>query len=146
MVVFRYPKNPSVDYIKRVIGLPGDTISYFGKQVYVNGELAKQTSLGTFTTTGEGLHMTGADRRKESLGDIEHQILVDRGRASLEGEYIVPEGNYFVMGDNRDNSNDGRVWGFVPDENLVGRAFMIWMNWDGVQNRVSWERVGKFIE
>lgn len=146
VVVFRYPKNPSVDYIKRVVGVSGDTISYFGKQVYVNGELAKQTSLGTFTTTGEGLHMTGADKRKENLAGVEHQILVDRGRASMEGEFIVPEGQYFVMGDNRDNSNDSRVWGFVPDENLVGRAFMIWMNWDGVQNRVSWERVGSFIE
>jgi len=146
VVVFRYPKNPSVDYIKRVIGVPGDTISYFGKQLYVNGELAKQTALGTFTTTGEGLHMTGTDRRMENLAGIEHEILVDRGRGSMEGEYIVPEGQYFVMGDNRDNSNDSRVWGFVPDENLVGRAFMIWMNWDGVQNRVSWERVGNIIK
>jgi len=146
VVVFRYPKNPSVDYIKRVVGVSGDTISYFGKQVYVNGELAKQTGLGTFTTTGEGLHMTGADRRMENLAGVEHQILVDRGRASMEGEFIVPEGQYFVMGDNRDNSNDSRVWGFVPDENLVGRAFMIWMNWDGVQDRVSWERVGSLID
>jgi len=149
VVVFRYPKNPSVDYIKRVVGVPGDTVSYFGKQVYVNGEVAKQTGLGTFTTTGEGLHMTGADRRMENLAGVEHQILVVRGRVSNQDdkvEFIVPEGQYFVMGDNRDNSNDSRAWGFVPDENLVGRAFMIWMNWDGVQNRVSWERVGSFIE
>ncbi len=149
VVVFRYPKNPSVDYIKRVVGLPGDTISYLGKQVYVNGVVAKQTSLGTYTTTGEGLHMTGADRRIENLAGVEHQILVVRGRGSNpenKVEFIVPEGQYFVMGDNRDNSNDSRVWGFVPDENLVGRAFMIWMNWDGIQNRISWERLGSFIE
>lgn len=146
VVVFRYPKEPSVDYIKRVVGMPGDTISYFGKQVYINGELARQVSLGTYTSTGEGLYMTGRDRRKEQLGDIEHEILVDKGRPSQEGEFIVPEGHYFVMGDNRDNSNDSRVWGFVPDENLVGKAFMIWMNWDGVQSRVSWERIGNMIE
>ncbi len=146
VVVFRYPKEPSVDYIKRVVGVPGDTISYFGKQVYINGELAKQTGLGTYTTTGEGLRMNGADRRVEKLGAIEHEILIDRSRPSMEGEFIVPEGQYFVMGDNRDNSNDSRVWGFVPDENLVGRAFMIWMNWDSIQDRVSWERIGNIIE
>ena len=146
VVVFRYPKDPSVDYIKRVVGLPGDTINYFGKQVYVNGELARQTPMSTYTATGEGLYMTGADLRKEELGKVEHEILVMKGRPSQEGEYIVPEGHYFVMGDNRDNSNDSRFWGFVPDENLVGKAFMIWMNWDGVQNRVSWERIGNIIE
>lgn len=146
VVVFRYPGDPSVDYIKRVVGLPGDTISYFGKQVYVNGELARQTSLGPYIATGEGGYMTGADRRLEQLDEVEHEILVMKGRLSKEGEYVVPEGHYFVMGDNRDNSNDSRVWGFVPDENLVGRAFMIWMNWDGVQDRVSWERIGTIIE
>jgi len=146
VVVFRYPKNPSVDYIKRVVGLPGDTISYFGKQLYINGELAKQNGLGPYTATGEGLYMTGADLREEQLGKAEHEILIMRGRNSKEGEFIVPEGHYFVMGDNRDNSNDSRFWGFVPDENIVGRAFMIWMNWDSVQNRVSWERIGNIID
>jgi signal peptidase I len=145
VVVFRYPKNPSVDYIKRVIGLPGDTISVFGKQVYVNGVLAPQTSLGPYTATGEGLYMTGADLRMEKLGDVKHDILIMPGRPSREGEYVVPEGHYFVMGDNRDNSNDSRYWGFVPDENLVGKAFMIWMNWDSIQNRISWERIGNTI-
>ena len=146
VVVFRYPKNPSVDYIKRVVGLPGDTITYYGKQVYINGEPAKQQGLGVYTATGTALYMTGADHRKEDLGEIEHEILVMKGRPSIEGEFVVPEGHYFVMGDNRDNSNDSRVWGFVPDENLVGKAFMIWMNWDKVQSRVSWERIGNMID
>lgn len=146
VLVFRYPKDPSVDYIKRVVGLPGDTISYFGKQIYVNGELARQTSLGPYVATGEGMHMTGADLRREQLGEIEHNILVMKGRPSQEGEFIVPEGQYFVMGDNRDNSNDSRVWGFVSDEHLVGKAFMIWMSWDSVQSRVAWERIGTIIE
>lgn len=146
VAVFRYPNDPSTDYIKRVIGVPGDTIRYYGKQVYINGEPAEQTSLGTYATTGEGLRMTGTDKRLEKLGDIEHEILVDTTRPSMNGETVVPEGQYFVMGDNRDNSNDSRVWGFVPDENLVGKAFMIWMNWDSVQDRVSWERIGNIIE
>lgn len=146
VIVFRYPEDPSIDYIKRVVGLPGDTISYFGKQLYINGELAPQTRLGPYTTTGEGRHMIGADRRREQLGDVEHDILVMQGRRSQEGEYVVPEGHYFVMGDNRDNSRDSRVWGFVPDENLVGKAFMIWMSWDGVNNAVSWGRIGDTIE
>jgi signal peptidase I len=147
VVVFRYPKDPSVDYIKRVVGLPGDTISYFGKQVYVNGELAKQTLIGPYTATGEGLAMTvmGSDLRQEQLGKVKHEILIVRGRPSIEGEFVVPEGKYFVMGDNRDNSNDSRFWGFVPEKNLVGKAFMIWMNWDGIQKRVSWERIGNMI-
>jgi len=146
VVVFRYPEDPSVDYIKRVVGLPGDTISYYGKQLYVNGEPAKQKRLGIYTATGTALYMTGADRRIEALGNTEHEILVVKGRRSPEGEFVVPDGHYFVMGDNRDNSNDSRVWGFVPDENLVGKAFMIWMSWDSVQNRVSWERIGNSIE
>jgi len=145
VVVFRFPKEPSVDYIKRVVGLPGDTISYYGRQVYVNGELAQQRQVGTYAATGTSLYMTGAELRMETLGEVEHQILVMSGRPSPDGEFMVPAGHYFVMGDNRDNSNDSRYWGFVPEENLVGKAFMIWMNWDSVQNRVSWERIGNMI-
>lgn len=145
VVVFRFPQEPSVDYIKRVVGLPGDTIAYYGRQVYVNGQPARQQQLGTYTATGTGLYMTGAELRKEQLGEVEHEILVMSGRPSPDGEFVVPAGHYFVMGDNRDNSNDSRYWGFVPEENLVGKAFMIWMNWDSTQNRVSLERIGNMI-
>jgi len=146
VVVFRYPKDPSVDYIKRVVGVPGDTIEYRHKQLYINGEPARQESLGTYIGSGEALYMTGAERKLEHLGKVDHEILLMPDRDSGDGSVVVPEGHYFVMGDNRDNSNDSRFWGFVPDENLVGRAFMIWMNLDTVDKRISWERIGNTIE
>ncbi len=144
VVVFRYPNDPAVDYIKRVVGLPGDTITYYGRQVYVNGQVARQQLVGTYSASGAGF-LAGAELRKELLSDGEHDILVMNGKPTIEGEFRVPAGHYFVMGDNRDNSNDSRYWGFVPEENLVGRAFMIWMNWDNVDNRISWERIGNMI-
>lgn len=145
IVVFRYPQDPSVDYIKRVIGLPGDRIVYLNRQLYINGEMIPEKSDGVYIGTGEG-YMPDAELREEKLGTVDHNILVIESRPSLEGEYVVPAGHYFVMGDNRDNSNDSRVWGFVPDENLVGRAFMIWMSWDSILKRVSWERIGTFVK
>ncbi len=140
VVVFRFPKNPSVDYIKRVIGLPGDKIRYEKKQLFINGEKVDLEDLGSFPgwkNEGKGSLIFG-----ESLGDSEHQILIDsRGRLNDgSGVFTVPDGEYFVMGDNRDHSNDSRFWGFVPDENLVGRAFFIWMNFS------SFGRIGSSIE
>ncbi len=146
VVVFRYPKDPSVDYIKRIVGLPGDTIRYENKTVYINGKPAEQRSLGIYTAMGEGLRVSGASLRMERLGEIEHRILIQTSRRFAEGEFVVPEGHYFVMGDNRDNSNDSRFWGTVPEENLVGKAFMIWMNWDSTIGGVDWERIGMRIQ
>ncbi len=145
VVVFRFPKDPSVDYIKRVVGLPGDRIAYYNKTVFVNGQPAEQKSLGLYTGIGAGLSMSGASLREEKLGDIEHEILIQTNRKLVEGEFIIPEGRYFVMGDNRDNSNDSRFWGTVPEENLIGRAFMIWMNWDSSKGGVTWDRIGSSI-
>jgi len=134
VVVFRFPKNPSQDYIKRVIGLPGDEVVYRGKRLYVNGEEIVAEPRGAFVGVGRGRDMTGALLKTERLGDVEHQIL-QRPQVFMggvgEGAWQVPEGHYFVMGDNRDNSEDSRYWGFVPEKNLVGRAFLIWMSWDG---------------
>ncbi len=145
--VFRYPDDPSIDYIKRVVGLPGDLIGYYGKTLYVNGKPMKQKSLGAFIGTGAGASMLGADQYVEQLGDMEHDILVRSSAPSLsQGEVRVPEGHYFAMGDNRDNSNDSRVWGFVPEENLVGKAFMIWMSWNSTGDGVVFDRMGKSIE
>ncbi len=145
VIVFRYPKDPKVDYIKRVIGLPGDEITYHNKTVYVNGKEIAQSPLGTYVGVGEeGRRSTGADLRQEHLPNVDHQILampnVDHGN---EGTYRVPEGQYFVMGDNRDNSLDSRYWGFVPEQNLVGKAFVIWMNFDG---GVDFNRIGTLIK
>jgi len=144
-VVFRYPKNPSVDYIKRVIGLPGDRISYVNKQLTINGELMKQVSLGRFQGLGQGKSMTGNELLSEDLQSVEHDILINPNAPNIKGTFIVPKGHYFVMGDNRDNSNDSRYWGTVPEANLVGRAFFIWMNWDWEHEGVGFNRIGTVI-
>ncbi|MEM7468306.1 MAG: signal peptidase I [Pseudomonadota bacterium] len=130
VVVFRYPEDPSTPYIKRVIGLPGDDIEYRDKKVYVNGELMSQTDPTSFIGQRSAAQHSGSLVAEEQLGEVNHQILMTPRRASQTYQGKVPPGNYFVLGDNRDNSRDSRYWGFVPDENLVGRAFMIWMNWD----------------
>ncbi|WP_031432288.1 signal peptidase I [Methylomarinum vadi] len=146
IVVFRYPKDPTVDYIKRVIGLPGDRIAYYNKKVYVNGKLAKQVSLGRYQGVGQGANMSGAEHLLEDLQGVEHSILISRGLPSVEGVYVVPAGHYFVMGDNRDNSNDSRYWGTVPEQNLVGKAFFIWMSWDWQHKGVGFDRIGTILK
>jgi len=146
VMVFRYPKNPSIDYIKRVIGLPGDKVAYYKKQLFINGQPAKQNGQESYAGVGAGVSMSGAKLRQEHLLGVNHDILIDESRATMEGEFTVPEGQYFVMGDNRDNSNDSRYWGFVPEENLVGKAFMVWMNWDSKADGVAWERLGNSIQ
>jgi len=146
IVVFRFPKSPTVDYIKRVVGLPGDRVTYTNKKVYVNGQLAKQVSLGSYQGVGQGVNMTGAEHFVEDLTGVEHSILVKHGLSSVEGVFVVPEGQYFVMGDNRDNSNDSRYWGTVPEENLVGKAFFIWMSWDWQHKGVGFDRIGTILK
>jgi len=146
VVVFRYPKDPSVDYIKRVVGIPGDRISYYNKVLQINGQPAEQLKGSVYVGKGSGVSMSGASDRIEQLGDMQHHILVMPRTPGLEGEYIVPEGTYFVMGDNRDNSNDSRYWGPVPEKNLVGKAFRIWMNWDSANGGVDPERIGMRIQ
>lgn len=148
-MVFRYPENPHVDYIKRVIGVPGDHIAYRNKVLYINGQQAEQRYLSTYVGEGGGKVMTGARRLQENLLGVEHDILVMPGRNVFGGdfEFVVPEGQYFAMGDNRDNSRDSRAWGTVPEKNLVGKAFLIWMSWDWDKDYfVSWERLGSQIE
>ena len=146
VVVFRYPKDPSIDYIKRVVGLPGDKVGYYNKIVYINGEPTGQVPAGVYIGVGSGISMSGASERQEQLGDASHDILVMPRTPGLEGEYLVGEDEYFVMGDNRDNSNDSRYWGAVPESNLVGKAFRVWMNWDGANGGIDWGRIGKKIQ
>lgn len=144
IVVFRYPKDPTMDYIKRIVGLPGDRIGYVHKQVYVNGEPVKQTALGVYEGSQAGSQWGGETLLSEDLGSVTHDILARVGEpAAKEGEWTVPEGQYFVMGDNRDNSNDSRFWGTVPEANLVGKAFFIWMSWDG---GIAFNRIGTSLK
>ena len=157
VMVFRFPKDPNTDYIKRVVGLPGDEIVFRNQQLFVNGQQVPAEPLPP-----PGFYDEEARRYvpefKEKLGDVEHRILInpqsaqfwktqednqfpfrENCRYSAEGVACkVPPGNYFMMGDNRDNSLDSRYWGFVPDRNIVGKAFLIWMNFGDLK------RVGSF--
>ncbi|PCM43669.1 signal peptidase I [Marinobacter sp. ANT_B65] len=135
VMVFRYPKDGETNYIKRVIGLPGDTVRYRDKQLFINGEQIESEFV---------VRLPPVEVRKEDLGEVEHDIFLTMGRpgAAGEGEWQVPEGHYFVMGDNRDNSNDSRYWGTVPDDLVVGKAFAIWMHWESFTSLPSFKRVG----
>lgn len=143
VMVFRYPEDPSLDYIKRVVGLPGDTISYQNKQLSINGQKLESEQLDDYLHT-ERLYYS--KQFTEKLGDVEHRFLNDvdmpafihdpasfpyRENCTYNAAGVickVPEGHYFMMGDNRDNSRDSRAWGFVPEENIVGKAFFVWLN------------------
>jgi signal peptidase I len=139
--VFHYPPEPTIDYIKRVVGLPGDKIQYQDKHLIINGKKLDVRFEDNYEYEMQGANIISARRSKEQLGDVQHDILIHDipneynpgapGAKLQDGETItVPEGNYFAMGDNRDNSADSRVWGFVPEHNLVGKAFFIWFNFD----------------
>ena len=157
VMVFRYPKDTSIDYIKRVVGVPGDEVSFREQRLYVNGVQAplEQTPPPGFYDEDLRLYFP---EYQEKLGDVTHRILLNMAsqpfygpedkitcpfrencRYSAEGVTCkVPPGNYFMMGDNRDNSQDSRWWGFVPDENIVGKAFFVWMNFGNLK------RIGGF--
>jgi signal peptidase I len=144
VVVFKYPEDPRLDFIKRVIGLPGDIISYRSKQVFINGEPVQMEPAGS----ADRLSRSGLSYMQEFIEHLpgaEHHILTDNDRGSGDDEYRVPEGHYFVMGDNRDDSRDSRVWGYLPEKNLVGRAFFIWMHWDIGGDGLDFSRIGERI-
>ncbi len=145
VLVFRFPQDTRVDYIKRVVGLPGDKVGYFNKTIYINGEAIEQ-QVKAKDVSLLGLVPSRAELRVEQLGDIEHELLIDPDRSLVEGEMVVPAGQYFVMGDNRDNSNDSRFWGTVPEQNLVGKAFFIWMSWNWNDGGIVWNRLGNSID
>lgn len=150
VTVFKYPENPQIDYIKRVIGLPGDRVVYRNKELYIQKSCSEgQTDcpkLEKVARVGVNQGEFNQDnipllRYKEQLGDVTHDILINPGRGEptsfyyrennlAVGEFVVPEGQYFVMGDNRDNSTDSRFWGFVPEANLVGKAVAIWISFE----------------
>jgi signal peptidase I len=162
VMVFRYPQDPSLDYIKRVVGTPGDTVEYRDKKLFINGIPVPQRQAGTYSYVGNGLNYITALVYDEKLGETEHKAMVQPGLPAVFPNQVldsfphrenctynadgsgfvckVPAGHYFMMGDNRDASNDSRYWGFVPDENIVGRAFLIWMSFD------DFSRIGKRIK
>lgn len=146
VMVFRFPRDPSVNYIKRVTGLPGDQIVYRDKQLYINGELMEQSAIDGYVYNEAGEHQLRARRLRENLGGLEHEILLVDVANHGSFEFSVPPGQYFVMGDNRDRSNDSRYWGTVPEANVVGKAFMVWFSWDvGNGGGVLWNRIGGTI-
>jgi len=153
VMVFRYPPKPSLDYIKRVVGVPGDEVAYLNKRLTINGTPLETNTLPEFFDEDT---MRYFKQFEEGLGAKKHRLLNDDSRPSfvpgadefefksncrysVEGVVCkVPQGHYFMMGDNRDNSLDSRYWGFVPDKNIVGKAFFVWMNFG------SLKRIGSF--
>jgi signal peptidase I len=146
VVVFRYPPKPQIDYIKRVVGLPGDHVQYIDKIVYINGQAMVQQPQ---FKTGDLLGIVAAKDSvlTEQLGGVNHDMAISPGRQRIQVDIVIPDGEYFVMGDNRDNSSDSRFWGTVPEANLVGKAFYIWMSWDCNASKIciNSKRIGNSI-
>ncbi|MEZ5462183.1 signal peptidase I [Dokdonella sp.] len=139
-----YAPVPKQDYIKRIVGLPGDEITYRNKIIYVNGQEIPQTYVGPYIGPSEnGRNLSEAQVKDEMLSAEAHRMMTMPHDSGHEGTWRVPEASYFVMGDNRDSSADSRYWGFVPEANLVGRAIVIWMNWD---NSIDYHRIGTVIK
>jgi signal peptidase I len=153
VMVFRYPPQPSLDYIKRVVGVPGDEVAYLNKQLYVNGQPVPKQPQPEFYDTGTMRYSTQfgeelGTKRYNTLNDADRPAFIpgatdfpfkENCRYNVEGVVCkVPEGHYFMMGDNRDNSLDSRYWGFVPEANIVGKAFFVWMNFG------NFKRIGGF--
>jgi len=153
VMVFRYPPRPSLDYIKRVVGVPGDEVSYLNKRLTINGQPVPTGAVPDFFEEDAMRYMK---QFEETLGERPHRLLIDEARPafipgadefpnrnncrySVEGVVCkVPPGHYFMMGDNRDNSLDSRYWGFVPEQNIVGKAIFVWMNFGNLK------RIGPF--
>jgi signal peptidase I len=142
VVVFRLPSDPATNYIKRLVGLPGDHITVRDKRVQVNGVDQPVTLDGVY----EGFGHTGAQVAIEQLGEVPHRVLYIPNRPSYDFDDVVPAGHYFFMGDNRDNSRDSRFpeVGFVPADLVVGKAVVIWLNWN-LPNAPIWSRIGQSI-
>ncbi len=145
VIVFRYPEDPSVDYIKRVVGVPGDKIEWFNKTLKINGVELEHTLIGDYNALDQnnGVHPTA--RLAEDLLGVKHDILIVPNTGGRQGSITVPPGHYFAMGDNRDMSNDSRIWGLVPEANLVGKATYVWMHLNLGGDGFKFSRIGTAI-
>ena len=151
VIVFRYPNYEhssgysGVDFIKRVVALPGDTISYEKDQLTVNGETVDYRKIGAYQGVDSGKAMSGYRHVRELIDHADHDILLHPlGHSRELSKTTVPEGHYFVMGDNRSHSSDSRFWGYVPEDYILGRAIGIWMHWDWNHNTMQFSRIGGF--
>jgi signal peptidase I len=147
VIVFRLPSDPSTNYIKRLVGLPGDHVSVRGRQVYINDKPMAVVLDGRYQGPRNTGAQADAQHGEEDLGGVKHQVLYIPERYSRDYDEVVPAEHYFFMGDNRDNSRDSRFpeVGFVPEQNLVGKAVRIWLNWD-LPDAPLWNRIGKAIK
>ncbi len=150
VIVFRYPENEKKDFIKRVIGVPGDKIQIIDGRLYINDQIVPLTEAASPPDKDEGIAMFEYGRPKlfdEKLGAANHKVQYLRDqRGNNFGPVLVPNDSVFVMGDNRDNSLDSRAWGFVKFDKILGRAFIIYWSWDGADRWVRWERIGRLIK
>jgi signal peptidase I len=151
VIVFRYPnyeKNAGysgVDFIKRIVALPGDVISYKKDQLIVNGESVDIKKIGPYTGVDSGKSMNNYRLVREVFDSTGHDIILNpKGHSKDLVEITIPEGHYFVMGDNRSHSSDSRFWGFVPEDYIIGRAIGIWLHWDWNYNTMQFSRIGSF--
>jgi signal peptidase I len=143
VVVFRFPRKPWQDWIKRVVGVPGDLVAYRGNRLWVNGVLIPHRCLGAYRGPNGP---PGSLLCVEHLGRVTHDILITPGAyPPPSGSTFVPPHHYFVMGDDRDDSDDSRYWGSVPSKDLVGEAFLVWFNWDAFRHPPLWNRIGLLI-
>ena len=144
IAVFDYPEDRSKDYIKRIVGIPGDKIEYIENSLYINGKKMPLKADGMFTYFMGDKSSDVSGKYIEKLFDVEHSVL-RKSYSIRDGSWVVPEGHYFMMGDNRNNSRDSRFWGFVPQEYLVGKAVVIWWSWDAASGSIRWDRLGKLL-
>jgi signal peptidase I len=149
IIVFKYPENESKNFIKRVVGLPGDKIEIRDGKLLINEQPVPVTNLGVYESSDQGANSPYYPKPKlleEQLGSVMHKILYLRDQSGYSfGPILVPKDSVFVMGDNRDNSQDSRVWGFVRYNKILGKALIIYWSWDGEGRWVRWERIGALI-
>ncbi len=156
IMVFRWPRDNKTNYIKRVIGIPGDVIEYRNKQLFLNGERLENVATGEYLPFPVNRSRSHPHDRFTQLipaanaseeDSVAYSILIDNfERAKINKKIVVPEGQYFVLGDNRDHSLDSRFWGFVPDENIVGKAFFIWFHYNNNPGGgLKFSRIGEDI-